>query len=271
MNRVAEFERRVAAIFRTLGAEVEHDVSLAGNQIDILALERTPAGAEVRSAIEVKMYSSPVGVQVVNAFAGLVTLLRTRGLIDKAIIVASSGFTRQARLAAEVHDIQLLEFDDLEQRVRGRDADLRQAVAAVEQDEQAKLAAGPPQPKKAFVVMPFSPELNDVYILGIREVAESLGVVVERADEIQHNQSIPDVIRDKIRECDVVIADTSKPNPNVFYEVGMAHAIQRETILICRDAGSIPFDIASINHVVYTSIVELRDKLRDRLRATLRL
>lgn len=271
MNKAAEFERRVAAIFRTLGAEVEHEVSLAGNQIDILASERTSAGAAVRTAIEVKMYSSPVGVQIVNAFAGLTTLLRSRGLIDKAIIVASSGFSRQAREAASAHDIQLLEIDDLEQRVRGRDADVRQAVAAVEQDEITRFAGGQVRPPKAFVVMPFSPELNDVYILGIREVAEGLGMVVERADEIQHNQSIPEIIKDKIQTCDVVIADTSKPNPNVFYEVGMAHAIQKDTILICRDASSIPFDIAAINHVVYTSIVELRDKLRERLRATLSL
>lgn len=215
------------------------------------------------------MYSGPVGVQTVNAFAGLTALLRARSLIDKAVIVASAGFTRQARAAAETHDIQLLEIADLEQRVRGRDKDVRDAVAEVQQDEQARLAAGPPPPKRAFVVMPFSPELNDVYILGIREVAEGLGIVVERADEIQHNQSIPDVIRDKITSCDVVIADTSRPNPNVFYEVGMAHAMQKETILICRDAGNIPFDIRAINHVVYTSIVELRDKLRERLRASL--
>ena len=269
MNQAAEFERQVAAIFRTLGAEVEHDVSLAGNQIDILVTERTAANALVRSAVEVKMYTKPVGKQIVNAFAGLTALLRNRGLIDKAILVAANGFSRTARQAAEAHDIQLVEFEDLEHRVRGRDADVQKAVADVQNDELLRYQGGQARPPRAFVVMPFSAELNDVYILGIRDVAESLGIVVERADEIEHNQSIPDVIRDKITNSDVVIADTTKPNPNVFYEVGMAHAIQKETILICRDAGSIPFDIAAINHVVYTSIVELRDKLEARLRSTL--
>jgi hypothetical protein len=98
--------------------------------------------------------------------------------------------------------------------------------------------------------MPFAPEFNDIYILGILEVAEQLGMVVERVDSIEHNQSIPDVIREKIIRADAVIADTIQPNPNVFYEVGLAHGVQKQTILICRNAGDIPFDIAAINHVV---------------------
>jgi nucleoside 2-deoxyribosyltransferase len=119
--------------------------------------------------------------------------------------------------------------------------------------------------------MPFTPEFNDIYILGIRETAEKLGIVVERADSIEHNESIPDVIRREIEECDVVVADTTQHNPNVFYEVGLAHGIGKKTILICRDVNSIPFDLGAINHIVYSSIVELREKLKARLQATLQV
>jgi len=184
--------------------------------------------------------------------------------------VARSGFTHQARAAANEHGIELHEIADLEQRLVGKenlvvaaDAEMRKEQA--QQDKKHVIQ----KPKRAFVVMPFDPEFNDIYILGIREVAEKLGIVVERADDVEHNQSIPDLIKERILKCDVVIAETSKLNPNVFYEVGLAHGVQKETILLCRDAKSIPFDLGSINHLVYSSIVELRERLEKRIRMTL--
>lgn len=266
-----EFERRVAAIFRALGADVEHNVSLAGNQIDVFVSEKTQTGQTIRYAVECKFFSKPVGIDTVNAFAGLTILLRNRGLIDKAILVSKSGFTTRARDAAREHGVDLLEIADLEQRIAGREADLIKAEAEIQQDITIVSASNNPPPRRAFVVMPFAQEFTDVYILGIRDVAEQLNMVAERADSIEHSQSIPEIIRTKIRECDVVIADTTLPNPNVFYEVGLAHGMMKETILICRDARTIPFDLGSINHIIYASIVELREKLKARLRARLYL
>lgn len=266
------FERRIAAIYRTLGASVEHNVVLAGNQIDILITEETRAGAKVRSAIECKYFSRHVGINVVNAFAGLASLLRERRLIHKAIIVSNSGFTPHARTAAQEHSVELLEAADLERRVHGKDRQVSEAEseAAREEDEAANDPERPPA-KWAFVVMPFSKELNDVYVLGIREVAEKLGIVVLRADGIEHNQNIPQTIKKSIAKCNVVIAETSQPNLNVFYEVGLAHGLDKQTILICRDAKSIPFDLSVVNHLIYSNIVDLRDKLESRLIATLDL
>jgi hypothetical protein len=263
------FERKVAAIFRALGAKVEHDISLAGNQIDILVSEETPSGSVIKSAIECKYYSRPIGVDLVNSLAGLSVLLKNRGLIDKALLVARSGFTRQARSAAKEHGIELYEIADLEQRVAGGEKLIAEADAEI--GKQLAEQAGKPvtqKSKRIFVVMPFDPEFNDIYVLGIREVAEKLGIVVERADDIEHNQSIPELIKERIAKCDAVIADTSKPNPNVFYEVGLAHGASKETILLCRDAKSIPFDLGSINHLVYSGIVELRERLEKRIKTT---
>ncbi len=262
------FERKVAAIFRALGANVEHDVSLAGTQIDILVSEKIPSGSLIKSAIECKYYSKPVGISIVNSFAGLVILLKNRSLIDKAILVSRSGFTAQSRSAAKEHGIELFEIDDLEQKLQGKEGSLKKAEEELD-IQYAEEEASNVKLKRAFVVMPFDPEFNDIYILGIREVSEKLGMIVERADDIEHNQSIPDLIKDKIAKCDVVIADTSSPNPNVFYEVGLAHGILKETILLCKDAESIPFDLESINHLIYSSIVDLREKLEKRIKSTL--
>ncbi len=265
------FERKIAAIFRVLGAEVEHDTSLAGNQIDILVSEKTPLGTLIRTAVECKYYSKPVGISIVNAYAGLMVLLKNRGLIEKAMIVASSGFTKSAREAAKEHGIELIEIDDLENKLEGRTSAIQKEEKLMWKIWPVKVVITPNRPKRAFVVMPFTQEYDDLYILGIREVAEKLGIVVERADKIEHNQSIPELIMDRIDQSDIVIAETSRPNPNVFYEIGLAHGKKKETILICRDVNTIPFDIAAINHLLYSTIVELREKLEMRLKAVLKL
>src|SRR5580704_3082064 len=92
-----QFEREVAAIYRALGARVEQDVVVAGNQIDVVAEEETASGSRIKTVIECKNYGRPVGVEIVNQFAPLLGLFKDRGLADKGTIVASEGFTKQAR------------------------------------------------------------------------------------------------------------------------------------------------------------------------------
>jgi len=96
---------------------------------------------------------SPGCVEVINSFSGLAHLLKQRDLIDRAILVASSGFTRQARLAAEAHAIELLEIADLMQRVAGRRESVDQAERVLD-DEYREASHDPTRPKRVFVVMP---------------------------------------------------------------------------------------------------------------------
>jgi len=127
------------------------------------------------------------------------------------------------------------------------------------------------RPKRVFAVMPFTKEFDDVYILGIRDVVESLGLIVERADDIEHNEQILDVIHDRICNTDILVADTTYQNPNVFYEVGYSHASGTATILISRVGQDIPFDLKAMNHIFYETIVDLRDRLAKRIEAILGL
>jgi hypothetical protein len=263
-----QFEREVAAIFRALGAEVEHNAGIAGSQIDILVKERTPSGTIIRSAVETKFYTRPVGIDVVNAFSAVALLLKQRGLIERAILVANAGFTQAARSAAESHSIELLEFADLRQRASGQQSAVETARRSLELEEKAA-SRETNRPPRIFVLMPFAEAFVDVYVLGIREAAERLGYIVERADDIEHNGDILDIIYERIRSADAVVADTTHCNPNVFYEIGYAHALGRPTILVTRAGETPPFDLQSKNHIFYSSIVELREKLAKRLKATI--
>jgi hypothetical protein len=124
-------------------------------------------------------------------------------------------------------------------------------------------------PRCYFVVMPFGPEMDDVYHLGIRETVQALGGACERADEIQHTGRIIEKIYDSIRGASVIIAEVSVPNPNVYYEIGFAHALGKPVVLLTREIATSPFDLRGYNHIVYKSILELRGSLGSVLRQLL--
>src|SRR5580658_6443396 len=118
----------------------------------------------------------------------------------------------------------------------------------------------------AFVLMPFDAEFDDRYRLGIKETAKQLGIMAERVDEQIYREGILERIYRQIDVADVIVADMTGKNPNVFYEVGYAHAKGKLTILLTSDANDIPFDLKHRRHIVYgQSITVLRERLAEEL------
>lgn len=115
-------ERRVADAYRAIGArKVEHDLELAGHQIDVYVEMETADRALHRIAVEAKDYSKPVGIKIVREFGDVVNSLRRLGKVDEGVIVSAAGFSRPARNAAKEHGLRLLEPADLEAVPGGRD------------------------------------------------------------------------------------------------------------------------------------------------------
>lgn len=118
----------------------------------------------------------------------------------------------------------------------------------------------------AFVLMPFSEKFNDVYKLGIKETAAQLNIIAERVDEQMYTEGILERIYRQIDIADIIIADMTGQNPNVFYEVGYAHAKDKMCILLTSNSDDIPFDLKHRRHIVYKdSINSLREKLFEEL------
>lgn len=120
--------------------------------------------------------------------------------------------------------------------------------------------------KFIFVLMPFDSSFDDVYKLGIKESIESIDseIVVERLDEQMFSEGMLTRIYSQIEKADIIVADMSGKNPNVFYEVGYAHAKEKLVLLITKDAGDIPFDLKYFKHIVYgDSINNLKVKLDE--------
>jgi hypothetical protein len=98
-----------------------------------------------------------------------------------------------------------------------------------------------------FVIMPFLTDLNCVYEL-IRSVLEEKGWQVKRADEVFLHRLITDGIFQEIVTADLVVADLSGLNPNVFYEVGLTHALGNDLLLISQDR--LPTDL-TVDHALF--------------------
>lgn len=115
---------------------------------------------------------------------------------------------------------------------------------------------------KLFVVMQFTDEFNALYKDVIVPVSEDAGYEVIRADEFFSSTPIlSDIIR-SIREASVIVADITPDNPNVFYEIGYAHAIQKPTILICdKKRDKLPFDVSSFRTLFYENSISGKSKI----------
>lgn len=124
-----------------------------------------------------------------------------------------------------------------------------------------------------FVLMPFATKFEAIYEDHIRRIVTEAGLSSQRADEIASTNLITWDIWERLNTARFVIADLTDRNPNVFYEVGLAHAISKEVILLTQSMGDIPFDLQSLRFIVYEysprGMLAFEKKLRSAITAVL--
>lgn len=105
---------------------------------------------------------------------------------------------------------------------------------------------GPPDKKltyELFVLMSFAPDLRPIYDDHIKKVAGTLNLSIARADNFFSQNSIMQDVWSAIAQASIVIAECTGKNPNVFYEIGLAHAVGKPVILITQNPDDVPFDL----------------------------
>lgn len=120
--------------------------------------------------------------------------------------------------------------------------------------------------RTCFVVMQFSDEYNMLYTDVIKPTCESYGYSVVRADDYYTSGLIIDDITKSIKESALIIADITPDNPNVFYEVGFAHGIDKPTILLSdRKREKLPFDLSGFRTLFYDNSIGGKSIIEERL------
>jgi O-acetyl-ADP-ribose deacetylase (regulator of RNase III) len=136
--------------------------------------------------------------------------------------------------------------------------------------------------KKCFVIMPFGKkkdidgyevDFDYVYHELIYKAVKELGVECERCDEIIGTGSIHKKMFRGIFDADVSVVDITSLNPNVFYELGVRHALHKHVTLVIRRNSNlpIPFNITGLNILGYDldsdeQLESSRRKIRDFIR-----
>jgi len=102
-----------------------------------------------------------------------------------------------------------------------------------------------------FIVMPFSQEWSvDVHRI-LAGACEAAGVRPVRGDDLFTPTDFLEDIWQNINAADFVIADITGRNPNVLYELGIAHTLAKPVLILSRQAGDIPVDLATRRVILY--------------------
>jgi hypothetical protein len=102
-----------------------------------------------------------------------------------------------------------------------------------------------------FVLMPFDIEFQPLYDDHVKPTVRRAGLQCERADDIHGTAQITWDIWERINRSRFLIAELTRQNPNVFYELGLAHALSKDVILITQSMDFVPFDLKAMRCIVY--------------------
>ncbi|MBI1276920.1 MAG: hypothetical protein GC179_02200 [Anaerolineaceae bacterium] len=120
-----------------------------------------------------------------------------------------------------------------------------------------------------FVAMPFRDDLKPVYTDHILKVATELRIRCKRGDDFFTANRIMDDVWSAIYHARLCIVDCTDRNPNVFYELGIAHTLGRKAILISKTIDDIPFDVRDLRTIVYNYTVQGMQEFEQSLKRTI--
>lgn len=208
-------------------------------------------------AYQIVHYSPGTGWSPI-ASAGLADNLPFGRAIQVRVLV------RGQRVALEVDGVRVLEHvspTPLPYGQLGLFTWLRQGGPIKFTDFHARAVRG-----DAFVVMQFS-GFEELYTDVIEPTVKSFGLHPYRADQIFGPGSILDDIIQGIETAQMVVAEITPANENVFFEVGYAHALKKPMILLAdkKDRQKLPFDLSGFRVLFYENSIGGKRKVKEGL------
>jgi hypothetical protein len=216
----------------------------------ILAKELPEAGS-----VSMTMHGVGFGLDEREAFlaqlAGLVEAFE-----DLHMPAHLNDVTIVERNPGRVERLQGLLLENLPSRDTGRASE-----AADFSSSPSMREAGIKAKPHVFVAMPFSEDMEDVYIFGIQGPVNAAGYLCERVDQATFTGDILARIKTRIETASLVIADITGSRANVYLEIGYAWGKGRPTLLVAKKGELPEFDVQSQRRIVYKNIADLAKSL----------
>lgn len=192
------------------------------------------SGLDASEAMETMLSSFARELQLRESFGSLREIIfveKDRSIFERLEERLEYLLQRGKAIVREGHDIFLNP-----ERTKASDEDHQERIARLAQ-------------KHLFVAMPYAKEFNNVYY-AIKISVENHKRKCERVDQDEFTGDIVKRIKERIASAELVIADLTGNNPNVFYEVGYASGIGKDIVLISQKQ-EIPFDLQSERKIFY--------------------
>lgn len=221
-------------------------------------IEKLTSG-EIRLPVELDAFRHP-------SYLARSALYEINGLIDAGLVATENNqplnlLTRLTKTAVldRVQDIFSI---SLTQSLRYDDQTLMINPLFGKPDSPGKWA-------QIFVAMPFKADLYPVYNDHILKVMQKLSLSCKRGDDFFTTNHIMSDVWSAIYHAKLCIVDCTERNPNVFYELGIAHTLGRKTVLITQTMDDIPFDVRSYRIIEYQYTPPGMAKFEETLTRTL--
>ena len=209
------------------------------------------------------------GLDEIEAFeselAGIVDAVHSNDLPPslERVVFAERNPGRATRLAAALDAVLP------GGRILLADADqVEGAAGAVDQAEQFRSVGWESDSKDhVFVAMPFDSELDDTYRFGIQGPVRAAGFLCERADELAYTGNVVEVLKQRIQNAALVVAEVTDANPNVYLEIGYAWGQNAGTVLLVKGDPEevLAFDLEGQRCLSYEKITHLEELMTNEL------
>jgi hypothetical protein len=227
-----EFERIIEDKLKSAGVSYKRNVGIGGAQLDFLI--KTP---EKHSFI-LEAKSWPDSPQ---------NLSRARSQANNYAKVTNTDVLIVLPKGKSDPDQGVITFDNLEEEIQRITEKLMRKPTA-----KTKPLTIQSTQRSVFVAMPFSSEYDDTYFVAMIPAAKEVNATCKRTDKEDFSGDIVSAIKTRIKQSIAVIADLSEANPNVLYEVGYAHALNKSIIHICcTPLDKLPFDVRNWSTISY--------------------
>lgn len=204
---------------------------------------------------------------------GYFTVFETEKLIDSDWPVKKSNYGEGKKKDTYLYEYNVI--DSIEKESKNVTLEFYQeAIILIESGEYKELRKKFIKKLKgnySFFICPLeNDEVEDNYEYVIKPTIKQFQFEIEKADEISHTEKITDVIIDSINRSRFIIADLTDARPNCYYEVGYAHALGKQVIILAKESTNRQFDISTYKWNFWTNYKDLKLKFEKELLSVLR-